>query len=85
MSGAGVISARGGKGSGSGGGGSGGRIAIHHSTQDFRGTTVADGGIAGQLLYLLVSFCFVFLLLLENLAQIPKVRGSWCRATHGHT
>ena len=54
MSGAGVISARGGKGSGSGGGGSGGRIAIHHSTQDFRGTTVADGGIAGQLLYLLV-------------------------------
>ena len=48
MDGAGVISARGGKGSGNGGGGSGGRIAIHHSRQSFQGVTVADGGIAGE-------------------------------------
>ena len=48
MAGAGVISARGGKGSGKGGGGSGGRIAIHHSRQSFQGVTVADGGIAGE-------------------------------------
>ena len=48
MSGAGVISARGGKGNDGGGGGGGGRISIDHGTQDFRGTTVADGGIVGK-------------------------------------
>ena len=66
MSGAGVISARGGKGSGGGGGGSGGRIAIHHSTQDFRGTTVADGGIAGQ--------CIFFLSLSLSLFSSPELK-----------
>ena len=50
MDGAGVISARGGKGINGGGGGGGGRVVIHHETQDFRGTVVADGGIAGELL-----------------------------------
>ena len=52
MSGAGVISARGGKGFGGGGGGSGGRITIHHKTeytsQNFSGQIVADGGITGK-------------------------------------
>lgn len=47
LSGAGVISARGGKGNNGGGGGSGGRMALRHGTQDFRGFTVADGGISG--------------------------------------
>lgn len=52
MSGAGVISARGGKGSNGGGGGSGGRIAVHQETQDFRGQAAADGGIAGKSRFL---------------------------------
>ena len=62
MEGAGVISARGGKGSGTGGGGSGGRIAIHYSTQSFYGTTVADGGIAGQWTFLLILLFLSFFL-----------------------
>lgn len=49
MTGAGVISARGGTGSNGGGGGAGGRISIHHDTQDFRGQVNADGGMAGEL------------------------------------
>ena len=48
MDGNGVLSVRGGKGINGGGGGAGGRIAIQHETQDFRGTAVADGGIAGK-------------------------------------
>ena len=56
MDGVGVITARGGKGINGGGGGAGGRIAIHHETQDFRGTVVADGGLAGKLVTWLVTW-----------------------------
>ena len=58
MDGAGVISARGGKGFGGGGGGSGGRIAIHHKTQDFRGQAIADGGITGGFIIYFILMYF---------------------------
>ena len=50
ITGAGVLSARGGKGIGGGGGGSGGRIVLQHETQDFTGKAIADGGITGRFL-----------------------------------